>query len=70
MEKIALAGLWKNESRDGKTTYYSGVLGSEGKLLLFSNKRKTSDKAPDLILYLAPKQKPEHNNTPDDGTRF
>jgi hypothetical protein len=48
---IQLAGLWKKESKDGKT-YYAGTLGG-GRLLLFKNDRKETENHPDLVLYFA-----------------
>ena len=47
---IQLAGFWKKDSKNGRT-YYTGKLGN-GKLLLFKNDKKESEKQPDLILYI------------------
>jgi len=52
-----LCGLWKQQSADGKT-YYSGSLTYSTNLLLFPNKYKEpNNKQPDLILYIAKKEK-------------
>lgn len=60
--RIQISGLWKQESRAGKT-YYSGSLGPMAQLQLFPNQyKKNGDNRPDLILYLVkrePKKKPE-----------
>lgn len=60
--RIQLSGLWKQESRAGKT-YYSGSLGPGAQLQLWPNKfKEEGDKRPDLILYIVkrePKKKPE-----------
>ncbi len=59
--RIQLSGLWKQESRTGKTSY-SGSLGPSVQLQLWPNKfKEEGDKRPDLILYLVkrePKKKP------------
>jgi len=47
---IHLAGFWKKDSKNGRK-YYTGKLGS-GKLLLFRNDKKQTEKDPDLILYI------------------
>ena len=55
-----LCGLWKQQGKgeEGKT-YYSGSLSYSTNLLLFPNRYKESpdDKQPDLILYIAKKEK-------------
>jgi hypothetical protein len=48
--KIPLAGLWRNETKDGKT-YLSGYLG-EAKILIFPNGFKETEKQPDYRMYL------------------
>lgn len=57
---VKLTGLWKQEDKDGKV-YYSGGLSYSTNILLFPNKYKQSadDKNPDLILYIAKKEKPK-----------
>lgn len=57
---VKLTGLWKKEGKDGKV-YYSGGLTYSTNILLFPNKYKESadDKKPDLILYIARKEKKE-----------
>ena len=53
---IQLSGLWKQESRTGKT-YYSGSLGPSVHLQLWPNKfKEEGDKRPDLILYLVKRE--------------
>ena len=53
---IQLSGLWKQESRGGKT-YYSGSLGPSVQLQLWPNKfKEEGDKRPDLILYLVKRE--------------
>jgi hypothetical protein len=47
---IQLAAFWKKESKKGRT-YYTGKMG-EGRLLLFLNKEKKSQKSPELLLYV------------------
>ena len=71
---IQLSGLWKQESRSGKT-YYSGSLGPSVQLQLWSNKfKEEGDKRPDLILYIVkrePKKKPaEVRSTPGEDVPF
>ncbi len=68
MDMIKIAPLWKQTSKDGSRTYYSGPFG-DAKILMFSNRKKSEDKQPDAYLFVAPKKK-EENNTPDGGTRF
>ena len=51
---IRLGGLWLNTSRGGEK-YFSGNLGS-GRVLVFRNQHKRTDKDPDYVLYIAPKQ--------------
>jgi len=64
--RIQLSGLWKQESRTGKT-YYSGSLGPSVQLQLWPNKfKEEGDKRPDLILYLVkrePKKKPAESES-------
>jgi len=63
---IKLTGLWKQEGKDGKI-YYSGGLSYSTNLLLFPNKYKQpGDKNPDLILYIAKKEK---KPKPEEGSK-
>ena len=58
---IKLCGLWRQEGRgeEGKV-YYSGSLTYGTNILMFQNSFKTKDnKQPDLILYIARKEKKE-----------
>lgn len=70
MEKktmIQLTGMWRNRSKAGED-YFSGSLG-RGKLLMFENREKRTDKDPDYFLMLAPmdpKPKKEITETEDD----
>jgi len=58
-ERIRLAGLWKTETRSGKT-FYSGSFGPSAQLQLFTNSYKEGDpKKPDLILYVVKREKKE-----------
>ncbi|MBA7611059.1 hypothetical protein ES703_18275 [subsurface metagenome] len=67
--RIQLSGLWKQQSKAGKT-YYSGSLGPNAQLQLFPNEyKKEGDNRPDLILYLVkrePKKKPEEIPASED----
>jgi len=67
--RIQLSGLWKQESRTGKT-YYSGSLGPGAQLQLWPNKfKEEGDKRPDLILYVVkrePKKKPAESKSTDE----
>jgi len=68
--RIQLSGLWKQQSRAGKT-YYSGSLGPNAQLQLFPNQyKKAEDRRPDLILYLVkrePKKREELPTKEDPG---
>lgn len=68
--RIRMAGLWKSETRDGKT-YYSGNLGPGAQLQLWPNEYKQEgDKRPNLVLYLVkrpPKKKPAESQD-ESGT--
>ena len=52
-----LGALWKRQARNGGQTYLAGHLkggeyGDEGvKVVLFSNKNKTNERAPDFRIY-------------------
>ncbi len=47
---IQIAAFWKKQSKNDRV-YYTGKLGN-GRLLLFKNDKKESEKHPDLILYI------------------
>jgi len=49
---IQLAAFWKKQSKNHRT-YYQGKMGN-GRLLLFKNEHKETEKHPDLILYVVP----------------
>lgn len=49
---IQLAAFWKRTSKNDRV-YYQGKLGN-GRLLLFKNDKKETEKHPDLILYIVP----------------
>jgi hypothetical protein len=55
--KIRLGGLWRQESRSGEE-FLSGPLGG-GRLLVFENKHRKSDREPTHVLYLVPNTRPE-----------
>ena len=54
---LRVGGLWKNETKDGKT-YLAGSLGSL-RLLIFQNKFKEKESDPDYILSVAPSKPKE-----------
>lgn len=49
---IRLSGLWKRESKDGKT-YLSGYMGQAQLLIFPVEKTGDSETEPDFVLYLA-----------------
>ncbi len=58
---IQIAVFYKRQSKNDRV-YYQGKLGS-GRLLLFKNDKKESEKHPDLILYIVPEnQKQEQRD--------
>jgi hypothetical protein len=68
-----VCGLWKQQSKDG-TTYLSGVLGNV-KIMVFQNRNKTSNRAPDYTLCLAPRAEKKQANSnepppPEDDVPF
>ena len=67
---IKLCGLWKSRTKDGKV-YYLGGLSYSTNLLLFPNAYKESpdDKKPDLILYIARKEKKEGPEKTETGNK-
>lgn len=63
---LNVTGLWANKTKSGET-YMSGNLGNVN-VLIFKNKRKTTEKQPDYMLCFAPKQKketPTESETPE-----
>lgn len=62
MDKIALTGLWKNTSKQGKT-YISGTLGM-AKVMIFANENKKGEKSPDYMMYLVPSEPKSQNAAP------
>jgi len=74
---VKLCGLWKNETKAGKT-YYSGNLTYSTNILIFPNEYKEGhDNRPDVIAYIARKEekkKPENQDLesgePDDQIPF
>jgi hypothetical protein len=59
---IKATGLWVNESKDGKTTYFGGSLGG-AKVLIYRNTfKKEGSNEPDYNLYFA-----EHVKKPNPG---
>jgi len=47
---IQLEAFWKRESKNNRTSYQDKL--GNGRLLLFKNEKKDSEKHPDLILYI------------------
>jgi aryl-phospho-beta-D-glucosidase BglC (GH1 family) len=54
---VRLGGLWKNQTKDGKT-YLAGTFGG-ARVLIFPNGFKEKDTDPDFILNLAQNQPKE-----------
>lgn len=54
---VRLGGLWKNQTKDGKT-YLSGTFGG-ARVLIFPNGYKEKDSDPDFTLNLAQNQPKE-----------
>ena len=56
-----IGALWKNEGRNQK--YLAGHIknadGTEQKVVIFSNKNRSSDKAPHFRVYKSEEQKPQ-----------
>jgi hypothetical protein len=69
--RIHLSGLWLNESKGGEK-YFSGSMGSNGKILIFKNGHKAKDSDPDYNLYLVPKPPKDQpkEQTPDGDVPF
>lgn len=71
MNGVKLTGLWKAQTKDGKS-YLSGTLGGV-KVLVFANEHKKGEKDPDYNLYFAPREEREkparapHGVDPDLG---
>lgn len=57
-QRILLTGLWQRKTKDGEI-YYAGNLSYGATLLLFKNENKTSERAPDVMLYMAAKEDQE-----------
>ncbi len=49
---IQIAAFWRRTSKNNRT-YYQGKLGN-GRLLLFQNQNRKSEKSPDLTLFIVP----------------
>jgi len=58
---IPIAGLWKRQTKDGKT-YLGGKLGG-ARLLLLPNQYKQKDTDPDYVLLVAEKPKQDAKET-------
>ena len=62
-QKREIGALWKNEGRNQK--YLAGHVkmpdGSEQKVVIFSNKNRSSDKAPHFRVYKSEDQKAKSN---------
>ncbi len=55
---IRLAGLYECESKAGNK-YFTGLLNSGVKLVMFQNKRREKDNDPHWLLYLTERERPE-----------
>ena len=53
-DMVRLGGLWKNETKDGKT-YLSGTFGG-ARLMIFPNGFKEKDNDPDYVVTIAQSQ--------------
>lgn len=53
-EMIEITGLWRNVTQAGKE-YFKGYMG-QAQVFIFFNENKTSEKAPDARLLIAPKK--------------
>ncbi len=62
--RVKLTGLWKNESKAGKT-YLAGSLGS-ARIMIFPNGYKEKNNDPDYIMYLVPGKPKDRPSTGDD----
>ena len=62
---IEISGLWKNESKDGKTVYLVGYMG-KAKILVFKNTYKKAGTEPDYIMYVDKKTRPEKDDSEND----
>lgn len=62
---IELAALWETTSANGDV-YWSGSLGTGGKLLVFKNKHKSQDNHPDYVMFLANKRSRQDSDDSDD----
>ena len=64
-QKREIGALWKNEGRNQK--YLAGHVkmpdGSEQKVVIFSNKNRSSDKAPHFRVYKSEEQKEEEQGS-------
>ena len=60
--KVNLGGLWQQTDKNGNK-YLSGSLGAFAKLLIFPNRNKTSDNAPDYNMVLV--EKPRDGDKPE-----
>lgn len=57
-QRILLTGLWQRKNKKGEI-YYAGNLSYGATLLLFKNGNKSSERAPDLMLYMVTKEDQE-----------
>lgn len=57
-DMVRLGGLWKNETKDGKS-YLSGTFGGARVLIFPNGYKKDGSNDPDFILNLAPNQPKE-----------
>ena len=57
-DMVRITGLWKSKTQAGEG-YLSGNLTPTSRLLVFPNSKKTGEKEPDFMVYLAPNIKRE-----------
>jgi hypothetical protein len=55
MNGVKLTGLWKSQSKNGKS-YLGGNLGPMARLLVFPNELKKEDRDPDYNLFVVPRE--------------
>ena len=62
MDSLKLTGLWKKKTKAGDT-YLTGPLSYYTQLTLFRNDRKRSEKDPDYVAYLVPRENGQEGAT-------
>ena len=64
-KKRELGALWLKESKAGMKFYSGHIDGS--KVIIFSNKNKANDRAPDLVVYKSEEMESTGKGSPDKG---